>query len=391
MKKDINKKNIVIVGNANSGKSTLFNSLINFEKSIVSDVVGTTTDPVNRVIEIIGFGAFNLIDTAGIDDISYLGSLRVKKTIDNILNSHLILYLISFDDIKKNNIKNNDELDNFINEIKNRDYLKNKKVIFIISKADLLDDKLDFNILKFSINNKEYFKDKIFNEIKNNLKNDSEVNLLEGILEDGKTALLVIPIDSEAPKGRLILPQVQTLRALCDKNITSIISSLSNLSNNIKKYNPDLVITDSKIFKEVADIVPKDKKLTSFSILFARQKGDIKLFYESAKVISKLKKGDEILIAESCVHTKNHEDIGNVLIPKLIKNKTGIDFKYTFSNGPIPDDISKFSLIIHCGGCMNDRLNMENRINKAKSKNIPITNYGIIISYLKGELERATF
>lgn len=391
MIKDVNKKNIVIIGNTNSGKSTIFNHLINQDKSIVSKKAGTTTDPVLKIIEIIGIGGVNLLDTAGLDDFSDLGRERVKKTLKKIEDSSLVLYVVSAEELLKNNLKSTLEIDDYFSSIKSIDYLKDKKILFIISKIDLLNFNLDKKYLQFSNINFSIYLDNIFSKISKNLEKEDEINLVEGLLESNSLCLLVIPIDSEAPKGRLILPQVQMLRALCDKNITSIISSFENLESNLKKYNPDLVITDSKIFKDVASVVPRDIRLTSFSILFARQKGDINIFYEGAKKIDTLKKGDKILIAESCTHTKNHEDIGNVLIPRLIKNKTGISFDYTFSNGEMPDDISKFSLIIQCGGCMLNKLNMEKRMKKALDKNIPITNYGILISYLSGELERATF
>lgn len=388
-----NRKSIVLAGNRNAGKSTLFNKLIGHERSIVSDVAGTTTDPVWKASEIIGFGPVKIVDTAGIDDIGVLGAQRVKKSQEELKEADLIIYLINILEIKDIS-----ETKNIIESFKKK--YSDKQIIFAINKCDLK-DKETLNRLKDSFEEVEFISDKseasyerILSKIIEKLKNtEEEKNLLEGMLEAGDTALLVVPIDTEAPKGRLILPQVQLIRACLDNGIKIVVCRDEELEETISEIKKiDLVITDSKVFEKVGKIVPKDIKITSFSILFARQKGDMDEFLNGARKLNELKDGEKILIAESCTHTVSHEDIGQVVIPNLIKKKTGKKLEFVFSYGKtLPENLNDFALIIQCGGCMMSRNNMMNRVYKAREKNIPITNYGVVLAYLKGVFERAVY
>ncbi|WP_304205834.1 [FeFe] hydrogenase H-cluster maturation GTPase HydF [Peptostreptococcus russellii] len=388
-----NRKSIVLAGNRNAGKSTLFNKLIGHERSIVSDVAGTTTDPVWKASEIIGFGPVKIVDTAGIDDIGVLGAQRVKKSQEELKEADLIIYLINILEIKGIS-----ETGNIIEAFKKK--YSDKQIIFAINKCDLK-DKETLNRLKDSFEEVEFISDKseasyerILSKIIEKLKNtEEEKDLLEGMLEAGETALLVVPIDTEAPKGRLILPQVQLIRACLDNGIKIVVCRDEELEETISEIKKiDLVITDSKVFEKVGKIVPKDIKITSFSILFARQKGDIDEFLNGARKLNELKDGEKILIAESCTHTVSHEDIGQVVIPNLIKKKTGKKLEFVFSYGKtLPENLNDFALIIQCGGCMMSRNNMMNRVYKARKKNIPITNYGVVLAYLKGVFERAVY
>ena len=388
-----NRKSIVLAGNRNAGKSTLFNKLIGHERSIVSDVAGTTTDPVWKASEIIGFGPVKIVDTAGIDDIGVLGAQRVKKSQEELKEADLIIYLINILEIKGIS-----ETGNIIEAFKKK--YSDKQIIFAINKCDLK-DKETLNRLKDSFEEVEFISDKseasyerILSKIIEKLKNtEEEKDLLEGMLEAGETALLVVPIDTEAPKGRLILPQVQLIRACLDNGIKIVVCRDEELEETISEIKKiDLVITDSKVFEKVGKIVPKDIKITSFSILFARQKGDIDEFLNGARKLNELKDGEKILIAESCTHTVSHEDIGQVVIPNLIKKKTGKKLEFVFSYGKtLPENLNDFALIIQCGGCMMSRNNMMNRVYKAREKNIPLTNYGVVLAYLKGVFERAVY
>lgn len=388
-----NRKSIVLAGNRNAGKSTLFNKLIGHERSIVSDVAGTTTDPVWKASEIIGFGPVKIVDTAGIDDIGVLGAQRVKKSQEELKEADLIIYLINILEIKGIS-----ETGNIIEAFKKK--YSDKQIIFAINKCDLK-DKETLNRLKDSFEEVEFISDKseasyerILSKIIEKLKNtEEEKDLLEGMLEAGETALLVVPIDTEAPKGRLILPQVQLIRACLDNGIKIVVCRDEELEETISEIKKiDLVITDSKVFEKVGKIVPKDIKITSFSILFARQKGDIDEFLNGARKLNELKDGEKILIAESCTHTVSHEDIGQVVIPNIIKKKTGKKLEFVFSYGKtLPENLNDFALIIQCGGCMMSRNNMMNRVYKARKKNIPITNYGVVLAYLKGVFERAVY
>ena len=382
-----NRKHIAIFGNVNVGKSSLMNYLTGQEVSIVSSKRGTTTDSVKKAMEILGTGAILLTDTAGINDNTVLSIKRVEKAIETLKSTDLAIYVIDSSDL---------DLESFAKwRIEAKKY--NVKFKVVISKSDLLNEEdkkqIEKNIkgsIFISVKNKSGIED-LLDEINKALKEDEDKSLIGDLLEQGSTVVLVVPIDSEAPKGRLILPQVQLIRDCLDNGIKSYVvrdTELEEALTDLKKV--DLVVTDSQAFKKVSQIVPKDIKLTSFSILFARQKGDLDKFIEGASALKNLKVGSKVLIAESCTHNISHEDIGKVKIPRMLENYVGGKLNFSFSMGnDFKNNIEDFDLVIHCGACMINRKTVMNRINLCNEKSVPITNYGIVIAFLTGILERA--
>lgn len=384
------RKHIGIFGDTNSGKSQLFNKIINQDLAVVSDKEGTTTDPVKKAMELIGFGPVVFIDTAGTNDFTELGALRNKKTYD-ILSE--VDYALIVCDFKKYNKETFENLKETLNKSKT-------PYTIVVSKEDTLTDadkenaKKEFKDLIFVSSFDDDSVDKLKEHIILKLKKEGEEQgLLYGISEAGDDVILVVPMDSEAPKGRLILPQVQTIRDCLDNNIYCHITNEENLSkliSDLKKV--DLVITDSQAFKKVNEIVPKNIRLTSFSMLLARQKGDFKTLYEGALYVERLKNNDKILISEVCTHNTSHEDIARVKIPALLKKVTGLELEFEFTSGyEFPQNLSDYSLVIHCGGCMITRKAMAKRLNLIKEANIPVTNFGVILSYLTGAYKRQEF
>lgn len=383
---------IGIFGKMNAGKSSFLNRITNQEVSIVSNIAGTTTDVVEKSMELLPAGPVTFLDTAGIDDSTELGTERIKKTM-SILNRTDIAVLIcdynGIDTFEENLIEKFKEL--------------NIPYCIIINKTDIKPvsgemlekiKKFTDNILVASILKDENF---VFNFKKTLVKllpedfiNSPEI--ITDLVPQKSTVILVIPIDKEAPKGRIILPQVRTLRELLDNNCICIAVKESELKQALEnlKTAPSLVITDSQAFKQVSQIVPQEIPLTSFSILFARLKGDLNVFLDGVKTIDNLKDGDKVLILESCTHHPIEDDIGRVKIPNLIKQKTGKNILFDNISGHDFPDISNYKLIIHCGACMTNRKEVLSRILIANNMNIPITNYGIVISYCLGILPRAT-
>ena len=392
-----NRKTIVLVGNRNSGKSSLFNLILGQDMSIVSDYAGTTTDPVGRNMELIGYGPVRIIDTAGLDDLGDLGQMRVRKTQLEIGEADLVVHVFNAGQENRQDLL----------DARDRYKKLNKKAIYIFNKCDSIEDiqayknavrpGQDCLFTSVKLGADHDLKDMVCKFIAENISGlEEDKGLLEGLARPGDTVVLVVPIDSEAPKGRLILPQVQMVRACLDEGVISIVVKDTELEAALDKFQDiDLVITDSKIFDRVAGILDKsgnDIDLTSFSIVFARQKGDIDIFLDGAAYLDRLKDGDRVLIAESCTHTTSHEDIGTVLIPNLIRKKTGKDLDFEFSQGKLDEtDLSRFDLMIQCGGCMMTRNNMMNRIGLAGQSGIPITNYGVVLAYLKGVFDRAIY
>lgn len=370
-------------GKRNVGKSSIINAVAGQNISIVSDVKGTTTDPVSKTMELLPLGPVVIIDTPGIDDFGKLGELRVNKT-KEILNKTDVAVLV-VDSVNK--IQSDDE-----NLIK---LFKEKSIPYIIvyNKCDLKKvDNLKANEIEVSATkntNIDSLKNKIATFSKN-YKNDKQI--VGDLLSKNDIVVLVTPIDSSAPKGRLILPQVQTIRDILDSHCISIVTQTNELEMVLKslKKPPAMVVTDSQDFGKVKSIVPKEVPLTSFSILFARYKGILNTSVSGASYIEKLKDNDTVLIAEGCTHHRQCEDIGTVKIPKLIKKHTGKNINFEFSSGAeFPNDLSKYSLVIHCGGCMISEKEVENRRKIAESQNVPFTNYGTIIAYMNGILKRS--
>ncbi len=386
------RTHIGIFGKRNSGKSSLINALSNQVIAIVSDVKGTTTDPVFRPIEILPIGPCVLIDTAGIDDCGELGELRIKKSLD-VLDKTDIALLVS--DVNSGILK--EDLD-LIKKFK----AKNIPYLIVLNKSDTtnistrqleeIKEKTSSNVVLSSASTNVGL-DKIKEEIIKIIPKDKNESLLvSDLVEENDLVILVTPIDKSAPKGRLILPQQQVIRDCLDNNAIPIVTKENTLRETLNSISkkPKLVITDSQAFSEVDKETPKDIPLTSFSILFARQKGDLNELIDGANAINNLKDGDTILMAEGCTHHAQDDDIGRVKIPNMLKKKTGKNLNFEFSSGvSFTEDINKYSLVVHCGACMMNRKEMLSRIEKVKSHNVPIVNYGILIAFVKGILERS--
>ena len=383
-----NRTHIIFLGSTNAGKSSLLNAVTEQEISIVSDIKGTTTDSVKKAMELIPFGPVLFIDTAGFNDSSELGKLRIEKTIKEIKKSDFAVYVIDGNDFDENIYKEN------LNLLKKY----NLPFITVINKEETLSEgkKEELkNILKEPYFLSAHDRNSVLDFKKFLIEKldvlEEEPSLLKGILEYGDTAVMVVPIDSEAPKGRLILPQVQILRDALDNGIKVIVARDTELSSVLdENKNIKLVITDSQTFKKVDKIVADRYPLTSFSILFAKQKGDINKFIKGIDVIQNLKDGANILIAETCSHNTSHEDIGRVKIPMMLQKKTGKKFNFSFSMGKdFPENLGDFDLIIHCGGCMITKKAMENRIAECNGAGVQVANYGMVIAYLTGILEKS--
>ena len=382
-----NRKHIAIYGKTNSGKSSLMNRLLNQEISLVSELEGTTTDPVFKAMELIPVGPVLFIDTAGLNDNSALGKMRVKKTLEILTRTDLALYVMDSTDLDFSSYK----------EMKLKFKKYNIPYITVINKIDTLHPeelkkiKSQFQDAVFISTYENQGLEELNALIINKLEDaESEIPILGDLVPYNGKVILVVPIDSEAPKGRIILPQVQCIRDCLDHGIKSYVVRDTELESALEDIKDvDLVITDSQVFKKVDEIVPKNMKLTSFSMLFARHKGDINAFVDGAIKVRNLNRDSKIVISESCSHNVSHEDIGRVKIPKMLNKYTGFDLHYEYRVGhDFPDDIEKYDLIIHCGACMINRKTVLNRVKLCKEKGIPITNYGVLIAYLTGILDR---
>ncbi len=366
-----NRIHITFIGKTNSGKSSLMNAIIGQDISIVSSIEGTTTDPVSKAMELIPLGPVLFTDTAGLEDNTELGKIRIEKTLNTLLKTDFAVYVMSAEDIDINLYEKS------INRFKQQ----NIPYITVVNKIDTV-DKNTINGLKKIIENPIFVSSNDINSILNlkdsiikNLSKAKEDDTIMGtLLPYNSKVVMVVPIDSEAPKGRLILPQVQLIRDCLDHGIKSYVvrdTELESALDDIK--NIDLVVTDSQAFKKVDKIVPKNINLTSFSILFANYKGDLKTFVEGTKAIKALNEDSKILISESCTHNYSHEDIGRIKIPNMINSHVDKKLNYEFKmGGDFPQDVDKYDLIIHCGACMvNKNLWIQN-LNYAKKKMSPL-------------------
>lgn len=375
---------IAIFGKTNVGKSSILNRITSQNVSIVSEKPGTTTDIVEKSMELLPVGPVTFLDTAGIDDKTELGEKRIEKTMSVINRTDAAVIVCDYkgiDGYEKELIKKFDEL--------------KIPYLVVVNKTDIKKIELEgfANVIYTSAETDEDIVFKFKNALVKLLP-DEFVNtpqIAGDLVQPKSTVILVIPIDKEAPKGRIILPQVQTLRDLLDSNCLTYVvkeDELQNALDNLKNP-PALVITDSQAFKKVSEIVPENIPLTSFSILFARLKGDLEEFVKGAKAIENLKDNDKVLILESCTHHAIDDDIGRVKIPNWLKQKTGKNLIIENFSGHDFPDITGYALIIHCGACMTNRREVLSRIVKANKKGVPITNYGIVISYCLGILPRA--
>ena len=371
-------------GLRNAGKSSVVNAVTGQELAVVSDVKGTTTDPVKKAMEILPLGPVVIIDTPGIDDEGALGEKRVEKTYGILNKTHIAVLVVDA-------VKGKQQADNELISVFEK---KNIPYVVVYNKSDLITEiptAKENEIFVSALKNEN------INELKEKmaslLKNDTnEKFIVSDLLSEGDSVVLVIPIDESAPKGRLILPQQMTIRDILDKNCTVVCCQVdelkSTLDNLVKK--PRLVITDSQAFGAVSKIVPPNVTLTSFSILMARYKGDLEALVDGAVKLNSIKDGDKILISEGCTHHRQCNDIGTVKIPGWIKNYTNSEPEFVFtSGGEFPEDLSGISLVVHCGGCMLNDKEMKYRLSCAKSQGVSVVNYGVAIAQMHGILKRS--
>ncbi len=375
---------IGIFGKRNAGKSSLLNALTGQNISIVSDVLGTTTDPVLKTMELLPVGPVVFIDTPGLDDDSVLGKERVEKSFQILRKTDFILVIIDAVTGKTSE------------DTKFLALLKEKKLphLIVYNKNDLAQSRESEDLNEISVSAKtkhniNLLKKKIIEALTTEEKSPP---IVADLLSPADFAVLVIPIDKAAPKGRLILPQQQTIRDILDANATAIVVKEHELKDTLSQLGkkPKLVITDSQVFKQVEADTPKDILLTSFSILFARYKGDLEILAAGVTAIDALNDGDRVLISEGCTHHRQCNDIGTVKLPDWIRNYTGKNINFEFTSGTeFPADLSSYKLIIHCGGCMLNEKEMKYRLSYSSDGNVPITNYGILIAYIHGILKRS--
>ncbi|MCT4615431.1 MAG: [FeFe] hydrogenase H-cluster maturation GTPase HydF [Marinifilaceae bacterium] len=381
---------IGVFGRRNNGKSSLINKLANQDIAIVSDIAGTTTDPVKKSFEITGFGPVVLIDTAGIDDVGELGKKRIAKSFKIIKEVDLAILVIT-----------NSEFAEFELDLISRFKKFDLDFIIVHNKED--EQNLNFDKIKAPNIDKDkiirFSKNHNVNELINKIKSSipesslSSRTLLGDIISHGDIVLLITPIDIEAPEGRMILPQVQAIRDILDNDAVCIVLKEREIDSFLRKtgIRPNLVVTDSQVFMKAAASIPKEIPLTSFSIMLARFKGNFDEYIKGTPHISKLKDGDKVLLLESCTHHSSCDDIGRVKIPRWISNFTGKKLIFEFVAGldEIPEAIENYSMLIQCGGCMVTKKQLNNRLKPAIEAGIPISNYGMTIAYVQGIFSRS--
>ena len=384
-----NRLHIALFGRRNSGKSSLINALTGQDTALVSDIPGTTTDPVSKAMELHGIGPCVIIDTPGFDDEGTLGEMRIERTLKAIERTDIALLLC-----EESNLQ---EEKTWMQQLKT----KNIPIILILNKVDirkdissLIEQELGQKPLLVSAKEKQGIED-IRLAILEKLPQDFEQPSITGdLVSENDLVLLVMPQDIQAPKGRLILPQIQTMRELLDKKCLIMSCTTDKLPQTLKAlaYPPKLIITDSQVFKTVYEQKPAESLLTSFSVLMAGYKGDIRQFIEGASAIDRLTENSRILIAEACAHAPMSEDIGRIKIPRLLRKKIGEGLQIDIVSGSdFPKDLSGYDLIIHCGGCMFNRRHVMNRLESASAQLVPMTNYGITIAHLMGILDKIVY
>ena len=373
---------IGIFGRRNAGKSSIINAMTGQDLAIVSDVAGTTTDPVQKAMELLPLGPVVMIDTPGLDDVGELGKMRVEKAYQVLQKADIAVIVID------TSVGKTAEDAAILAEIRKR----NIPYIIVKNKADLNREQDGENEISVSAKTGENIyalKERIASLAP---KGEKERRIIGDLLEPNDFVVLVVPIDSAAPKGRLILPQQQTIRDILETGAVSIVTRDFELQETLISLGkrPKLVITDSQIFGKVSEIVPKEIPLTSFSILMARYKGNLKQNVAGARALEQLKDGDVVLISEGCTHHRQCEDIGTVKLPRWITEYTRKDLQFQFtSGGTFPSDLSPYALIVHCGGCMLNEKEMQHRLAIAREQGAKMTNYGICIAYIHGILERS--
>jgi [FeFe] hydrogenase H-cluster maturation GTPase HydF len=383
---------IAIFGRRNAGKSSLMNALTSQPAALVSENPGTTTDPVFKAMELLPLGPVVFIDTAGLDDVGPLGELRVKRTYDILGRTDLALIVID----------GQTGLTNFEIDLAKEIRARNIPVVGVVNKLDLQaltpeqhqawQEQLQTDLVEVSAYTGTGISELKEVLIRNARLIDEEPFLVRDLIKAGDFVVLVIPIDKAAPKGRLILPQQQVIRDILEHDGMAVVTKEYELKETIEHLGkkPALVITDSQAFLKVAADTPREIPLTSFSILFARQKGDLAELIKGAKAVDGLRPGDGVLIAEGCTHHRQSDDIGTVKIPRWLRQAVGGELNFEWASGQgLPADLNKYKLIVHCGGCMLNRREMRRRLSLAKERDVPIVNYGVLIAYLQGIFPRA--
>lgn len=383
-------------GKRNAGKSSVMNKVTGQELAVVSDVKGTTTDPVYKAMELLPLGPVVMMDTPGIDDEGALGGLRVKKSYQVLNKTDAAVLVID----GKAGMSREDQA------LLERIHKKNIPSILVLNKRDLLTEEEVCQTLSSLPEGYQEGKDYLWvsaqegtgvRELKERLAvlastEENQKKIVGDLLSPGDFVVLVVPIDKAAPKGRLILPQQQTIRDILDADAVSVVIKEDRLKETLESLGkkPRLVITDSQVFGRVSKDTPKELLLTSFSILFARYKGNLETVVEGARTLEKLKDGDKVLISEGCTHHRQCGDIGTEKLPAWIRKYTGKNLEFSFTSGTeFPDELGEYSLIVHCGGCMLNEREMKYRLSCAEDQGVPMTNYGIIIAYMNGILERS--
>ena len=384
-----NRLHIALFGRRNSGKSSLINALTGQDTALVSDIPGTTTDPVNKAMELHGIGPCVIIDTPGFDDEGILGEMRIERTLKAIEKTDIALLLCEEKDLQTEK--------KWMKQLK----AKNIPVILILNKADIRQDisslvekELGQKPLLVSAKEKQGMEDIRLAILEKIPQDFEQVSITGDLVNENDLVLLVMPQDIQAPKGRLILPQVQTMRELLDKKCLVMSCTTDKLPQALKAlaYPPKLIITDSQVFKTVYEQKPAESLLTSFSVLMAGYKGDIRQFIEGASAIDSLTESSRVLIAEACAHAPMTEDIGRVKIPRLLRKKIGEGLQIDMVSGnDFPKDLSMYDLIIHCGACMFNRKHVMNRLEQASTQQVPMTNYGITLAHLMGILDKIVY
>ena len=382
------RKHIAIIGRRNVGKSSLVNAFLGQDLCIVSEVAGTTTDPVHKAMELLPYGPIVLVDTAGIDDEGELGEKRISKTIRMIASADFAIVVM---DARERVSKKEWELFNYLNKINLPFIVAVNKIEFGVNPVLLTELKF-LKATHFEISCAENVGiDILKSKVIRMLPQESGPPLISDLVSQGDVVVLVVPIDLGAPKSRLILPQVQTIREALEEDTIVIVTKDKELRSVLYalKNPPDLVVTDSQAIMRVAADVPDNVKLTTFSILMARHKGDLAYFIKGLKAVDSLEDGDKVLIAEACTHHEQADDIGRVKIPRWLRlhTKKNLEFVIT-SGGDFPENISDFKLIVHCGGCMLTRKAMQTRVKQAVLVEVPVVNYGVLISYMHGAIPR---
>lgn len=376
---------IGIFGKRNAGKSSIINAITGQNLAIVSDVKGTTTDPVLKAMELLPLGPVVMIDTPGLDDEGELGVLRIKKTYQMLNKTDIALLIVD------------GTVGLTMDDLQILEMIEKKSIPYVIvyNKLDLVEQKAlgnEKDCIWVSASTGENIQELKELLARLRITDDDSKKLVSDLLEPLDFVILVVPIDSAAPKGRLILPQQQTIRDILEAGATAMVVKDTELAETLTKLGgkPKLVITDSQVFEKVAQVVPEDVLLTSFSILMARYKGDLETVVYGVSALDKLQDGDTVLISEACTHHRQCEDIGTVKIPCWVREYTQKEIRFVFTSGTeFPDDLSQYKMVIHCGGCMLNGREMKYRMKCAQDQQVPIANYGMVIAHMKGILSRS--